>query len=43
MIKHLQRIIIESKEDGTQISRLPSNEEMMNKINEIINHVNKHQ
>ena len=40
-IKLLERIIIESNNDGTQISRLPNNEEMMYKINEIINVVNR--
>ncbi|MEC2645574.1 hypothetical protein [Bacillus thuringiensis] len=35
-MEELKRIIIEDKEDGTQVSRLPNNEEMMNKINELI-------
>ncbi|OOR30253.1 hypothetical protein [Bacillus cereus] len=35
-MEELKRIIVEDKEDGTQISRLPNNEEMMNKINELI-------
>lgn len=44
MIKPLERIVINNSEDGIQTSRLPNNEEMMNKINEIvncINHLNK--
>lgn len=43
-IKELERIVVESNEDGIQISRLPNNEEIMNKINEIvrcINHIDK--
>jgi len=39
-IKELQRIIVENREDGTQVTRLPNNEEMMNKINEIVRYVN---
>lgn len=41
-LKPLQRIIVSNDEDGTQVSRLPNNQEMMNKINEIINHINKY-
>lgn len=40
-IKPLERIIVETKEDGTQIARLPNNQEMMQKINEVINFVNR--
>lgn len=40
-IKPLQRIIVSNDADGTQVTKLPSNEEMMNKINEIIRVVNK--
>lgn len=39
-IKELERIVIETKEDGTQTTRLPNNEEMMSKINDIIKQVN---
>jgi hypothetical protein len=41
MIKKLQRIIVSNEADGTQVTKLPSNEDMMNKINEIIHVVNK--
>lgn len=40
MIKKLSRIII-SKENDLQTSRPPTNEEMMDKINEIIEYVSK--
>lgn len=40
-IAELTRIIIENREDGTQVTRLPNNEEMMNKINEIVRQVNQ--
>lgn len=40
-IKLLQRIIVSNDIDGTQVTKLPSSEEMMNKINEIIRVVNK--
>lgn len=39
-IKELERIVIETKDDGTQTTRLPNNEEMMSKINDIIKQVN---
>ena len=39
-IKQLTRVIIESTEDGLQTSRLPNNEEVMNKINEIVRYIN---
>jgi hypothetical protein len=41
MINELERIIVQYGEDGTQISKLPSNEDMFNKINEIIRYINK--
>lgn len=41
IIKELKRIIVEEREDGTQVTRLPNNAEMMNKINEIVREVNK--
>lgn len=40
VIKELERIIVEDKEDGTQITRLPNQAEMMQKINEIVKQVN---
>lgn len=40
MIAKLQRVITETKGEF-QVSRLPNNEELMSKINEIINVVNK--
>ncbi|MGG2091319.1 hypothetical protein AB1283_00955 [Bacillus sp. S13(2024)] len=43
MIQPLKRIVIENREDGTQVTRLPNNEEMMDKINEIIKCVNEHE
>lgn len=43
MIKPLKRIIVEQSEDGTQVSKLPDSETMMNKINEIIKYVNNHE
>ncbi len=39
-MEELKRIVVEDKEDGTQVSRLPNNEEIMNKINELIRYVN---
>ncbi|WP_231040450.1 hypothetical protein [Bacillus velezensis] len=40
-IKKLTRVIVETKEDGTQITRLPNSQEIMNKINEIIDFCNR--
>ncbi|MED2185385.1 hypothetical protein [Bacillus wiedmannii] len=40
-MEELKRIIVEDKEDGTQVSRLPNNEEMMNKINELIRYTKR--
>ncbi|MGG0308309.1 hypothetical protein ABEY43_07155 [Priestia megaterium] len=40
MIDLLNRIITNTEEDGTQISRLPNNQEVMDKINEIVKIVN---
>ncbi|MEY8695922.1 hypothetical protein AB9M90_15295 [Bacillus safensis] len=39
-IKPLKRVIIKSTEDGIEISRLPNNEEIVSKINEIARFVN---
>lgn len=41
MIKELQRIVEIIDENGTQISKLPSNQEMFNKINELVRVVNR--
>lgn len=40
-MEELKRIIVEDKEDGTRVSRLPNNEEMMNKINELIRYTKR--
>lgn len=40
-MEELKRIIVEDKEDGTQISRIPNNEEIMNKINELIRYTKR--
>lgn len=40
-IKRLERVLVESHEDGTQLSKLPSQQEMMEKINQIIEVVNE--
>lgn len=40
-MEELKRIVVEDREDGTQVTRLPNNEEMMNKINEIIRYTKK--
>lgn len=37
----LKRIVVEDREDGTQVSRLPNNEEMMNKVNELIRYTKR--
>lgn len=39
-LQHLKRIVIENKGDGTQVTRLPNNQEMMDKINEIVSYIN---
>ncbi|MCY8549389.1 hypothetical protein MOD25_05665 [Bacillus haynesii] len=39
-LEPLKRIIVNEDEEGTQTARLPNNQEMMNKINEIIEYVN---
>lgn len=39
-LNELKRIVVSNYQDGTQLSRLPDNEEMMNKINEIIRFIN---
>lgn len=41
MINYLQRIIEAENQDGSQLTRPPNNIEIMNKINEIVNVVNK--
>jgi len=41
MLNELKRIIMNTDKEGIQISRLPNNEEMMNKINEIVRYVNQ--
>lgn len=41
MIEPLKRVIIENNEDGTQVTRLPNHEEVVNKVNEIIKYLNK--
>lgn len=41
LIKELERIIVTENEEGLQTTRLPSNAEMMEKINEIVRQVNK--
>ncbi|MCM3109951.1 hypothetical protein [Lederbergia lenta] len=38
MIKELKRIIV--NENGTEVSMLPSNETIINKVNEIIRYLN---
>ncbi|PFS71214.1 hypothetical protein COK56_29755 [Bacillus cereus] len=40
-IKPLERIVVETDNNGSQITRLPNNEEMVDKINEIIRVVNE--
>ncbi|UGO50970.1 toxin [Bacillus phage vB_BanS_Nate] len=40
MIQELERVIVESNDNGLQTTRLPSNAEMMDKINEIVRQVN---
>ncbi|WP_426940719.1 hypothetical protein ACQCPO_30675 (plasmid) [Bacillus mycoides] len=40
-MEELKRIVVEDKEDGTQMSRLPNNEEIMNKINELIRYTKR--
>jgi hypothetical protein len=39
-IEPLKRIVVDEDEDGTQTTKLPSNLEMMNKLNEIIQCIN---
>ncbi|OJT57362.1 hypothetical protein [Bacillus licheniformis] len=39
-IEPLKRIIVNEGEEGIQTARLPNNQEMMNKINEVIKYVN---
>lgn len=36
----LKRVIIENRPDGLQTSALPSPQQMMDKINELVNYVN---
>jgi len=40
-MEELKRIVVEDRGDGTQVTRLPNNEEMMNKINEIIRYTKR--
>ncbi len=40
-ISPLKRVVTENYTDGTQVSRLPNTQEMMDKINEIIKVVNE--
>lgn len=40
-LKELQRVILETREDGTQVSRLPNTEEIMDKINEMVRYCNQ--
>lgn len=39
-IGKLERVIIDTDKDGIQISRLPNNEEIINKINEMVDFLN---
>ncbi|MEX3713398.1 hypothetical protein ABFV99_13420 [Cytobacillus horneckiae] len=39
-IQPLERIVVKNTKDGFQTTKLPSNEDMMNKINEIVRLVN---
>ncbi|MGG1147083.1 hypothetical protein [Bacillus wiedmannii] len=41
MIEPLKRVVIEKNADGTQVTRLPNHEEMVNKVNEIIIYLNQ--
>ncbi|HFJ9370052.1 TPA: hypothetical protein ACGW7B_000528 [Bacillus nitratireducens] len=40
-LEELQRVVLETREDGTQITRLPNTEEIMGKINEIVRYCNQ--
>jgi hypothetical protein len=40
-LQPLTRIIVSNNDNGLQTSRLPNNQEMMDKINEIVNFVNR--
>ncbi|ANN35306.1 hypothetical protein A9498_04020 [Bacillus thuringiensis serovar coreanensis] len=40
-MKELQRVVIENLENGTQVTRLPNAEEMMNKINELVRYTKR--
>lgn len=40
-MEELKRIVMEDREDGTQITRRPNNEEMMDKINELIRYTKR--
>ena len=39
-VKPLTRVIVQDRPDGTQVSALPSQQMMMDKINELVNYVN---
>lgn len=43
MINYLKRTIVENFDDGTQVSKLPDNQEIVNKINEIIKYINNNE
>ena len=40
-LQPLREVLVETKKDWTHVCRMPNNEEIMNKINEIIDVVNK--
>lgn len=40
-LKEIERVVVENREDGTQVSRLPNTEEVMEKINEIVKYCNQ--
>lgn len=41
MVRKLERVVVETREDGTQVTRLPNNKEVIDKINEIIDIVDQ--
>lgn len=40
MIQKLERVIVQTTLDGVQTTRLPNNEEIMHKLNELIEAIN---
>lgn len=40
MIQKLERVIVQTTPDGVQTTRLPNNEEIMHKLNEVIEAIN---